>query len=128
MSCSGIPGPDYFVNLVLDRADCTMKISQTSTDSQATVIATITDGDGNYVELSDDQAVAVNQRNLSGPGSNGQYTKTVPVSDNYTVTVTEPSRGVENTTIDAPADFEITSPTDGQGVSLSGFTLNWSNN
>ena len=49
------------------------------------------------------------------------------MASEYAVTVHEPSRGVETTTIAAPGSFDATSPANGGSASLSGFTLTWSN-
>ena len=126
VSCGGIPLlPD--VNVELDLADCTLRITQGAGATEATVTATITDGNGRPVELAGGQTVSVNGQTLSGAGTDGIYTASVAVANEYAVTVNEPTRGVETTTIAAPANFDITSPADGGSASLSGFTLTWSN-
>jgi hypothetical protein len=126
VSCGGTPlFPD--VNVELDLADCVMRITQGAGATEAMVTATITDGHGRPVELAGGQTVSVNGQTLSGAGINGVYTGLVAVANEYAVTVNEPTRGVETTTIAPPADFDITSPADGGSASLSGFTLNWSN-
>jgi len=126
VSCSGMPLlPDD--NVELDLADCTLRITQGVGATEATVTATITDGNGRPVELAGGQTVSVNGQTLSGAGTDGIYTASVAVANEYAVTVNEPTRGVETTTIAPPADFDITSPADEGSASLSGFTLTWSN-
>jgi hypothetical protein len=111
----------------LDQADASIAISQSVGASNADVVATITDSHGRVVDLSADQAVRVNGAALAGPNTANQYTLTVATAATYDITVREPTRGVQDTTIDAPAAFEITAPAAGGGASLSGFTLRWSN-
>ncbi len=110
----------------LDQADAVIAINQSGDNTQAEAAARITDGLGLTVQMQDGQSVAVNSQELTGPGSDGLYRQTIPVAGNYTVTVTEPTRGVQDTTIASPAGFVITSPTDAGTASLSGFTLTWS--
>lgn len=125
MSCSGLPGFSGVTHVELDRATCTMDIVQTVGSTEATATATITHGI-NYVELAEDQDVLINGQSFVGPSRDGTYTGTLPAADHYTVTVVEPTRGVQTTSVEPPADFDMTSPTDGGTVSLSGFTLTWS--
>ncbi len=110
----------------LDQAEATIVISQSVGDDTADVVATIVDGNDRPVTLDEDQEVAVNGEPLSGPYTNGRFTATVPTDDQYEIRVREPTRGVERTIIERPADFVITSPAEGGGASLSGFTLRWS--
>jgi len=126
VSCGGIPLlPD--VNVELDLADCYLRIVQQAGATEATVTATITDRIGRPVELTGGQAVSVNGQALSATDIDGIYTGIVAAASAYTVSVNEPSRGVETTFITAPGAFDITSPADGGTASLSGFTLVWSN-
>jgi hypothetical protein len=111
----------------LDQADATITVTQPVGAANADVVATITDSHGRVVDLSVDQAVRVNGAALAGPNSAGQYTVTIAVAATYDVTVREPTRGVEDTILDAPGAFGITAPAAGGGASLSGFTLQWSN-
>ena len=110
----------------LDDADATIVISELTGLDEADVEARITSRFGLTVEFEREQAVAVNSQDLSGP-DDGYYLGTVATTANYTVTVTEPTRGVEETTIASSAGAEITSPASGAAASLSGFTLTWSN-
>jgi len=127
MMCS-INGDLRFVETeTLDQVDATLTISQAANASQATVEAVISDGPLTYVNLKDDQAVEVDGTALSRSSLTGRYSATVNAADQYTVTVREPTIGVHNTTITAPADFIITSPLDDGTASLSGFTITWSN-
>jgi len=126
VSCSGIPLlPE--VNVELDLADCTMRIVQQADATEATCGAAIADGNGAPVEMTGGQAVLVNGQALFASGIDGVYSATITADSTYTITVTEPTRGVETTTIAAPTAFAITSPVDGGTASLSGFTLTWSN-
>ena len=109
----------------LDLTDCVLTITQTADAADAEAEATITDSWGLPVELEDGQAVSVNARALLATATGGEYARSVPAADQYAITVNEPSRGVETTTIDTPT-FTITSHDDGDGASLSGFTLEWS--
>jgi hypothetical protein len=79
------------------------------------------------IALSDGQQLAVNDEPLTRVQGSFVYTASVALADTYVVSVTEPTRGVETTSVDGPAAFTITSPTAGQGASLSGFTISWSN-
>jgi hypothetical protein len=69
----------------------------------------------------------VNGQALLATEDAGRYSVALPMADTYTVTVTEPTRGVQTTSQPAPADFAIVSPIAGGQASLSGFTLIWSN-
>ncbi|MFH1748636.1 MAG: hypothetical protein ABIG44_16495 [Planctomycetota bacterium] len=120
----GNGGPGSYVPL--DQADAIITITQTAAGAQAEVAARITDAFGFTVLLQDGQAVEVNTQALTGPGGDGYYRQTVPVANNYTITVNEPTRGVQDTTIASAAGFEIASPAAGATASLSGFTVTWS--
>ena len=109
----------------LDLTDCVLTIAQTADATDANAEATIIDSWGLPVELEDGQAVSVNAQALLPTVTDGDYARSVPAADQYVVTVNEPSRGVSTTTIDTPT-FTITSHDDGDGASLSGFTLEWS--
>ncbi len=110
----------------LDQADATINIGQTAGGVTADIDARITDSIGRTVIMQSDQAVLVNGTALGGPNYDGKYTVTIPAADQYTVTVREPTRGVQTTTI-SPTPFDITSPAVGAPASLSGFALAWSN-
>jgi hypothetical protein len=110
----------------LDQADASIVILQAVGDATAAVTATLSDSRGAVFHLTGDEAVQVNNVDLTGPNAQGKYTATVEAVNEYRITVNEPSRGVEETALDRPADFEITSPAEGGNMSLSGFTLTWS--
>lgn len=131
VSCSiGVPGdddddttPGY---VQLDRATAELKITAAVGDSNADVTASIRRSLA-AVELKNGQEVAVNGTPLQGPGSGGLYSRSIPRATAYTVKVTEPTLGTNDTPLATPADFSITSPATGASVSLAnGFTLNWS--
>lgn len=129
VSCT-ITGWDDWISTTetaLDEADANLAITQTGGGATADAVATIKDAHGRVVTLSSDQSVRVNGVSLIGPDRSGQYTATVAAATTYVVTVREPTRGVQETDLEAPAAFEITSPSAGGGASLSGFTLQWSN-
>jgi len=109
----------------LDETDAVIAIVQPAGSVEVDVTATITDSGGDSVELEGQQSVSVNEVELT-EAAGDEYTATIDASDTYTVAVREPTRGVERTTIDAPAEFVITSPADGGAASLGGFTLEWS--
>lgn len=127
-----IAGPDGdglwpgYVRIPLDRAEAEIVIEQAVGGGDALVTASITDRYGRPVRLDDDQLVSINDVGLAGPDSAGQYTATVAAAAAYTITVREPTRGVESTVAAAPRAFRITAPADGGPASLSGFTLTWS--
>ncbi len=123
-SCSF--GGDFvlFTTAPLHQANGVITISEVQSSNNADVEAEITEG-SRHVELEGTQSVAVNGTELSGPDSDGEYEATINGATQYTVTITEPTRGVEDTTIDAPADFAFTSHAEGDNASLSGFTLMW---
>ena len=125
LACYGLPTDGWTTTTELDRANCTMTIIES--DGQAEINARFTKSIGLQVELADDQSVAVNDTLLTGPDDDHKYIATIDQADQYVITVTEPTRGVETTTVEPPAAFEITSPADGQDASLSGFTVTWSN-
>jgi hypothetical protein len=109
----------------LDQVNGVIAVSQPAGGTSATAIARLTDGT-DPVHLDTGQSIQVNGQVLDGPTSNNRYTQTIPAADEYTVTVTEPTRGVTQTTLARPADFTITAPAAGATASLSGFTINWS--
>lgn len=130
VSCTIVPpgggsgGGDDTVSIPLDEATATITIRQAVGGTSATVVMTLVDSGGRTVELSDVRSVEVNDETLTGPDSAGEYSATIDAASEYTITVREPTRGVERTTVNAPADFAITSDAD---VSLAGFALMWSN-
>ncbi|MBN2563147.1 MAG: hypothetical protein JXQ75_19670 [Phycisphaerae bacterium] len=126
MTCD-ITGEIRFVETeTLDNADAAITITQAAGAPQATVEATITLDAWTYVQLKDTQVVEVNGEALSRTASTGLYRATIDAAETYTITVREPTRGVQDTVISSP-DFNITSPQAGGTASLSGFTITWSN-
>ncbi|MEW6251086.1 MAG: hypothetical protein AB1716_10595, partial [Planctomycetota bacterium] len=109
----------------LDTASASIRIQQTAGAAQASATASFTDARGRALRLTGDQFVRVSGVDLVGPGADNRYSATVTAAPEYTVTVREPTRGVEETRIDAPAAFTITAPSVGGGAALSGFTLMW---
>jgi len=93
-------------------------------DVEADVIAEIEDRFGRTVELTAERTVEVNGEPLGGPIS-GLYAATVDRALSYTVTVREPTRGVQSTVVQTPVTFQIVAPAEGGGASLSGFTVQW---
>lgn len=110
----------------LDQTNATINIGQTAGGVTADIDARITDSIGLTVTLQQDQAVLVNGTSLSGPNFDGKYTATIPAAGQYTVTVREPTRGVQTTNIYS-TQFDITAPPVGAAASLSGFSTSWSN-
>jgi hypothetical protein len=119
------PGDDTS-RTYLDQTDAEIEITQVVGAAQAEVRATITDRLGRAVHLVSGQSVEINDVALGGPSAGGEFTADVDAAGEYVVRVDEPTRGVEHTTVVAPAEFAITSPAQGGGASLSGFTLKWS--
>ena len=117
-----IPGPG---SVPLDEANATIRITQDDEDTEASVAATIKSGSGASLTLAGGQSVSVNGQGLTG--ASGQYSRIVTVAETYTITVNEPTRGVEDTEIALPGAFAITSHAAEATASLSGFTLSWSN-
>ncbi len=122
---AGCPTDDWLGGTELDRLDCTMAIVEQA--DQVNVTAAITRNLGVPVELTDGQAVEVNGQPLTGPNADLKYTASVARSNTYVIRTVEPTRGVLDTTVHAPPVITITSPSNGQEVSLSGFTVTWSN-
>ena len=118
-------GTDSYV--ALDEAHAVITINQSNDATEAKVGARITNQYGFTVQLEEGQDVSINGQSLSGPDTDGYYRGNIPVANEYTVTVTEPERGVLETTITSPGGFQITSPTAGGDASLSGFTVSWPN-
>jgi hypothetical protein len=108
----------------LDQATATFLIRPTDA-GQAGVVASIKTRFGQTLVLSQDQSVSVNGVALTGPGEGGLYSATLPLAAAYTITVSEPTRGVQDTVVAAPAEFSISEPADGAAASLSGFALAW---
>jgi len=127
VSCDGSPIPWPNVDTELDRATCTIRIAENATGGTATAMAEITTAAGWPVELGEGQSVQVNGQPMAAAGDSGEYAVTIPAAGTYTVTVTEPTRGVQTTSQPTPPDFQITSPTEGGPASLSGFTVSYSN-
>jgi hypothetical protein len=125
VTCTITPGTGITTQKPLSQAVANITVSRLAGAGTASVAATIEDALGRTVTLSDDQAVRVNDVALVGPSS-GVYAATVTAAGQYVLAVQEPTRGVETTTVSAPTDFEVTSPAEDGGVSLSGFTLQWS--
>ena len=127
VSCDGSSIPWPSVGTELDRATCTLRIAENAAGGTATATAQITSSTGWPVELGEGQSVQVNNQPMAATGNGGEYAVTIPVTGTYTVTVTEPTRGVQTTSLPAPPDFQVTSPADGGPASLSGFTVSYSN-
>lgn len=115
------PGTDY---VPLNEADAALDIVRDVGDLEAEATGTIKDDAGRAVAFQDQQAVRVNDVELE-LGADDRYGAIVPTAGVYSVTVYEPTRGVETTPVESPADFTITSPSAGGDASLSGFTLRW---
>jgi hypothetical protein len=123
----GDDGGSGTTQTTLDQAVAAITITHPVGDPNASVSATIKDSRNRTVTLRGDQAVEVNDVALAGPNSTGRYTALVAPAAQYTLRVHEPTIGVQSTVLDGPTDFEVTAPTDNGTVSLSGFTLLWSN-
>jgi hypothetical protein len=112
-------------NAPLDQCDATFTLSTPAPDASTTVTARITTGAAAHtVVLRDGQAVYVGTQALAGP-TLGEYRATVAPAGSYVIDAYEPSRGSSQTTVLAPAAFDITAPAAGAPASLSGFTLTW---
>lgn len=110
----------------LDLADAKIVIRGEAGAANVTVVMTIEDGDGADLELMDGQAVRVNGVELVATDDAGRYEATVPESATYVIRVEEPTTGVDETTVNAPAEASLTAPAAGATVSLSGgFNLLW---
>lgn len=125
LACGRLPLPWVEVGELLDEAACTLRIVEAT--NQATATAEISTGGGQPVELANGQSLLVNGQPVAPADGAGQYAVTVPVANEYKVTVIEPTRGVADTTQAAPPDFTITAPNPGGTVSLAGFTVTTSN-
>lgn len=112
--------------VALDEADADMMIAVAADGTEADVSLSLLDRYGRVVDLHSEQAIEVNEEELSGPSAGGSYTTTVAAASEYTITVREPTRGVQSTVVEAPTSFEVTSPAEDGPASLSGFALNWS--
>lgn len=119
------PRPGGTVQTTLDRARADIVIAEIVGAAAANVSATLVDASGRTLQLRSNQVVEINALELVGPNSARLFTTTVPVAAAYTVTVREPTRGVEQTTVAGPDTFEITAPGPGGPASLSGFTVTW---
>ncbi len=127
LSCGPIsPGNPPSTELPLDLANCVLTIIEDLDGTVARMSAQITSSQGRPVRMTEEQSVVVNGEPLDGPDADDEYLGTLAVADRYEVVVTEPTRGVVATSIDAPPAFGITAPAEGGDASLSGFTLEWS--
>lgn len=99
-------------------------ITRDAGDSTAVVEAEVTRGFAG-VRLEETQKIVVNDVRLQGVSR--YYDAIVPADDGYLIAVTDPRRGTDQTVIDEPGAFEITSPGEGGDASLSGFTIEWTN-
>lgn len=108
----------------LDDASAIINIRRISGQAKASVEATIRRGFTN-VNLSDEQEIAINGVELQRTGS--LFVASVDAATSYTLTVQEPTRGINTTNVVEPGGFDITSPSDGGTASLSGFTVEWTN-
>jgi hypothetical protein len=109
----------------LDDANLDLRIDSEGGDAEAT--ARITDVFHRIVRLRQGQEVAINGRPLIGPDAEGLYRATFAAAGEYTITVTEPTRGVNNTIVAPPPPFSIVQPPPSGTASLSGFTVGWTN-
>jgi hypothetical protein len=125
--CTGW-GPICFspVFATLSDVHCTMELVHEAGATEVDVYAILLDDYGCPVELDDEQSLKVNSQELQGPSLSGGYVQSVDPAAEYVISVHDPTRGTDVTTVDA-APFEITEPNDGAQVSLGGFTLSWSN-
>jgi hypothetical protein len=113
------------VTTTLDNASAAIRVAQNVGAAGAEVTATLTDSRGRGVLLTADQYIRVNGVDLVSTGA-GHYAALIPAAPEYLLSVREPTRGVEETSIDTPGDFAVASPAPGAGASLSGFALAWS--
>ncbi len=102
-----------------------MSIRGIAGSSVAEVVAVFSDARGFATDLEDGRVVAIGGVALDPVGGLGVYSATIPANATYVVTVTDPTRGVQTTQIDAVDDVTITQPAAGETVSLSGFSLQW---
>jgi hypothetical protein len=126
-----LAGCDFSINIgddtetPLDQATAIIDIVASADSGSAEVTARVTGRFGGTVALTDTRAIFVNDQRLSGPNGRGEYVATIDGASSYVIRVAEPSRGIEETTVTAPAAFDVTSPTAGGPLSLSGATLAW---
>ncbi len=123
-------GSDCTINVSFDDdapltdAVALITIDRTDDDPEVTVLADISLGFAG-LRLGEDQRIRVNGRELTSTGPSGQYGALTDAAAQYIISVREPTRGIEETTVSPPLGFQITSPADGAAASLSGFTLQW---
>jgi hypothetical protein len=111
----------------LDRVTADITITAAMSDTSAAVSASLR-RNGLPVILQNGQEISINGLPLQGPSLSGLYSLTVPRAAAYVIRVVEPTLGTNETTVQAPADFAISTPAAGQTVSLSGgFDLTWTN-
>ena len=126
--CNVIIDPDdddpFSSRTPLDRVRAEIEINQDADANNATIRMVLRDGFSRLVQLSADQGIEIDGNALASV-STGVFERSLPIADSYSITVREPTRGVETSTITAPGPFGITSPALGGGASLSGFNLTW---
>ncbi len=109
----------------LDQANATITIEGLASTGQATVTARLTDSRGRLIELGSGQAVFVAGQQLTGPNLNGDYVATIGAAGEYIIEASEPSLGIQSTTVSAPPGFLILTPEPQDTASLAGFTMTW---
>lgn len=125
--CNIIIDPDedpFSGRTPLDRVRAVIDIEQDVDAGSAALRVELRDRLGRLVRLSADQTIEIDGSPLSA-GTNGIFERSLPIAESYAITVREPTRGVESSTIDAPGAFAIVSPALGAVASLQGFELTW---
>ncbi len=100
-----------------------LTITQEVGGSSAEVVLTMTKS-GQAYRFEEDQRFLVDDEELSDSDRDGDYTATVDTGAEYLAELDDPVRGTYPTTLEPPADFQITSTAT---PSLQGFALEWSN-
>lgn len=108
----------------LHQSDAEFTIGMFEDDPEAAISVRVIRG-LSTVRLTAEQDLAVNGESLARNSDTGRYEATIEAAATYVIRVQEPTRGIDETTVAAPDDFDFTSPVDGGDASLSGFTLEW---
>ena len=110
--------PDEDNTATLDQTTATLSIEQNVTTNTGTATLSLTAG-GDPLVLTEGQSVLIGGAALANPDLARPYTRTITPGVQHTMTVSEPTRGVQSTTIQMREFPTFTAPAASAAVSLS---------
>ncbi len=117
-SCQVNVLPDDENTAPLDQVTGTLNITQNASTNAGSATLALAAG-GEPLVLSEGQSVLIDGAALASPTLVEPFTRTITPAGQHTVTVSEPTRGVESTTILMPTSPAISAPAPSEMVSLS---------